>query len=384
MFAGMAGMMPSLTFLIAGAGALYATARIDMAARTFIIPVSLVLAVVAGCAPSRAGRDAASAEAAGPSHDGPLLPAVADIDSTPSPDDMFSVHPKIGRRNDSLDRRRMDAADRVLERVKPRLRSASPEQLIAGLRSGEPSNQVEYFVWRDGNKLIEGELLRRGRSAKDALERHAKDPREVWTGAGGPWETVGTVCTRLLAAFGSRVGGLPVAGLRRMNEATFWKIIEAAARDADGECDVLVEHVRSALRTLTPNEIREFDAILDQKLASSYTWPLWGAGYLINGGCSDDGFEYFRCWLISRGRRVFDAAVAQPDWLANVVNPENDNHECEPLLYVALETYEEVTGQQMPRGTKNLPTKPSGESWDFEDHRATRARLPKLSRLYDG
>jgi len=36
-------------------------------------------------------------------------------------------------------------------------------------------------------------------------------------------------------------------------------------------------------------------------LNKAYTWDLWGAAYLINGGCSDDGFEYFRRWLVSRG-----------------------------------------------------------------------------------
>jgi hypothetical protein len=28
----------------------------------------------------------------------------------------------------------------------------------------------------------------------------------------------------------------------------------------------------------------------------SYRNDLWAAGYLINGGCSDDGFDYFRGW----------------------------------------------------------------------------------------
>ena len=36
----------------------------------------------------------------------------------------------------------------------------------------------------------------------------------------------------------------------------------------------------------------------------SYRWDLWGAAYLANGGCSDDGFDYFRGWLIGQGRKV--------------------------------------------------------------------------------
>ncbi|MFL6076856.1 MAG: DUF4240 domain-containing protein [Mycobacteriales bacterium] len=39
-------------------------------------------------------------------------------------------------------------------------------------------------------------------------------------------------------------------------------------------------------------------------MAESYQGDLWGAAYLINGGASDDGFDYFRGWLIARTRGV--------------------------------------------------------------------------------
>ena len=53
-------------------------------------------------------------------------------------------------------------------------------------------------------------------------------------------------------------------------------------------------------------------------LAASYREDLWGAAYLINGGASDDGFEYFRGWLMTQGRAVFARAVADPDSLAEL------------------------------------------------------------------
>jgi hypothetical protein len=28
--------------------------------------------------------------------------------------------------------------------------------------------------------------------------------------------------------------------------------------------------------------------------AHAYTWDLWGAVFVLNGGDSDDGFEYFQ------------------------------------------------------------------------------------------
>ena len=40
-------------------------------------------------------------------------------------------------------------------------------------------------------------------------------------------------------------------------------------------------------------EIEAFDRLLYEKIDAAYRWSLWGAAYVINGGCSDDGFEYF-------------------------------------------------------------------------------------------
>jgi hypothetical protein len=52
-------------------------------------------------------------------------------------------------------------------------------------------------------------------------------------------------------------------------------------------------------------EIVAAQQVLWDLMAESYTNPLWAAAYVINGGCSDDGFDYFRGWLIAQGREVF-------------------------------------------------------------------------------
>lgn len=155
--------------------------------------------IAVGCGSPR-GRSEVPPDSAIPiSVTDPLLPLAADLDNAARETDVFSVHSKIGRQNDSLELRKIDAADLILEHVKKRLHVATPEELIAGFRSDRPSNGVEYYVWREGNKLIEEELVRRGTEAKAALQRHARDPRDVWTGDSGPHETVGSVCQRVLA-----------------------------------------------------------------------------------------------------------------------------------------------------------------------------------------
>jgi hypothetical protein len=168
-----------------------------------------------------------------------------------------------------------------------------------------------------------------------------------------------------------------------MDDARFWKIIGRAKAEADGDPDAAAEAVLAQLVGLPGPEIVAFDDILRGKLAAAYDWKLWGAAYLINGGCSDDGFEYFRGWLISQGRDVYEAALADPDTLADVVDPESDEHECEDILGVAMRAYREVAGKLLP-GPRFAahPSEPAGDRWDFDDAEATAERLPRLARLY--
>ena len=56
---------------------------------------------------------------------------------------------------------------------------------------------------------------------------------------------------------------------------------------------------------------------------------------MLKGGCSDDGFEYFRGWLLSRGRKVYEAAMRNPDSLVRQADDSRDNYELESMLYVA-------------------------------------------------
>jgi hypothetical protein len=167
-----------------------------------------------------------------------------------------------------------------------------------------------------------------------------------------------------------------------VDETQFWTIIEAAGGKRRADPDRQLAAARKRLAKLPPEEIRAFHRLFNQKLADAYTWDLWGAAYLINGGCSDDGFHYFRAWLISHGRGVYEAAVPNPDSLAGLTDPDRDDHEFEDLCYVALDAYKEVTGQDMPSVDFRWPAKPRGRRWDFDDDRQVARRLPKLAKVY--
>ena len=133
-----------------------------------------------------------------------------------------------------------------------------------------------------------------------------------------------------------------------MDAATFWHMIESAKSESNGDCDQQAKLLEQWLAQLPPEEIQNFDQILSQFMDQSYNDDLWVAATIINAGCTDDGFEYFRGWLIAQGEAIFYAALQDPDSLAEIVASDRDDYECEALLYVAMGAYETRTGQEMP------------------------------------
>jgi len=161
-----------------------------------------------------------------------------------------------------------------------------------------------------------------------------------------------------------------------MDEASFWSLIETTRPDDRG-CEEHASRVEEQLVDLPPAEITAFAQHLRTQLNRAYTWDLWGAAYVINGGCSDDGFEYFRGWLVLQGRQVFDRAVDDPETLADVARPDV---ECEDILYVPFSAYKTTTGQDLSRaGFPAQSREPAGKEWVEED---LPGRFPRLTAAF--
>lgn len=156
------------------------------------------------------------------------------------------------------------------------------------------------------------------------------------------------------------------------------------------------------------DDIVQFQAHLDRTCADAYTWDLWGAAMRIFGGrCSDDGFEYFRLWLVGRGRDVFERAVSEPDSLAALpeIQRLGDRHprtwdddeewpEWESLDYVASRAFPSTTGDEDDRedafheavearhGTTAFARDPAGERWDAREEAVARIKVPRLTTAF--
>ncbi|MEZ4456519.1 MAG: DUF4240 domain-containing protein [Gemmatimonadales bacterium] len=159
-----------------------------------------------------------------------------------------------------------------------------------------------------------------------------------------------------------------------MTRDQFWTVIDSARRL---DPDEPAEGLRKVLGRLKLAEIAGFQAHFDELFDAACRWDLWGAAYLMGGGCSDDGFIDFRYGLISHGRRVYEAALADPDSLAGL----DDHVEDEAYGSIAAEVHEDKGGGALPPATGAV-TEPAGEQWDFDDPDENRKRLPRLSEEY--
>jgi hypothetical protein len=165
-----------------------------------------------------------------------------------------------------------------------------------------------------------------------------------------------------------------------VDNASFWQIIDSSRKKAKDDLDDHVDILREQLQQLAPDEIVQFDRIFREYWVKAYAWNLWAAAYIIGGGCSDDGFMDFRGWLISKGKKVYEDAIADPESLVNVVMEDDDDCQYEGFQYVASQAWEEETGkgiEDFPDSGVRASAEPSGEAWP-EDDSVLQQRFPKL------
>ncbi len=189
-----------------------------------------------------------------------------------------------------------------------------------------------------------------------------------------------------------------------MDRETFWGIVETAreragagADDRGVEDDPLPGALTDLLvERLTADEILAFVDVAGDVANDAYAWPVWGAAYLVEGGCSDDGFMDFRDGLVLAGRATFERTLADPDTLADhpVVAAMADGGS----PWFGFESLDSLVGDAWSRATGEddeayyaarertssvrARSEPAGEQWDFDDDEENARRLPRLTALF--
>jgi hypothetical protein len=166
-----------------------------------------------------------------------------------------------------------------------------------------------------------------------------------------------------------------------MTKDEFWDLIARSRRGA-ADVEEHMERLGNLLSLLPPKEIVSFDRRFLECMRSAFRTDLWAAAYIINGGCSDDGFDYFLGWLVAQGRAYFEAALADPAKAGRRVEP-GEEVECEDLWYLAARAYEEVTGKDYDAVAPNVVRrlKQKGKDWDEE---TVDQLFPALARKFGG
>ena len=162
-----------------------------------------------------------------------------------------------------------------------------------------------------------------------------------------------------------------------LTEDRFWEIIENSNKG---------EELKNELSKLSEDEIFGYKYWWDYFHRKSYKQELWAVAYAVMSGCSDDGFDYFRCWLITRGKLVYMNALQDADSLCEefALIADGDYPEREEASYVPLDVleekfdidfYEYEAGGHIDYGDISLPE--IAFEWSEDDEGSIRKICPK-------
>lgn len=160
----------------------------------------------------------------------------------------------------------------------------------------------------------------------------------------------------------------------------FWKLIETANDQSQGDMARKCEVVESAICSMPPEVAIAFSKHFDEAMNRLYNWDLWGAAYVMSGGCGDDTFSDFRASLISRGKKTFGGAIAAPDSLANEAFHE-EAWFYEGFQYAVHEGVEAAISPQV-LNVLATPNEPAGSPWE-EDPEVLKERYPLLWEKFE-
>lgn len=169
-----------------------------------------------------------------------------------------------------------------------------------------------------------------------------------------------------------------------MNKEQFWEIIDNINKSfADKNRESRRRLVVEALFQLTPEEILDWNLILTEYSNAAYRNDLWAASAALGAHYTDDGFAYFRFWLISCGKEVYMNAMREPDSLAAILL-EGEKPNFERFGYVAYEAYEAKLSRIDPNCQDTIYDAFINCTLDTKTKKEIHAELPKRKDICAG
>lgn len=174
-----------------------------------------------------------------------------------------------------------------------------------------------------------------------------------------------------------------------MDENKYWKIIEGSLQRTE-TLEEQEDYLTEVLETMSPEELVAFRLRTDQLLMESYTSSLWCAAYLMKGGCGEEDYTFFRCWLISRGKKIYEVGIQHADDIAYAVQDNlNSNFDFEALQTIPATLYLKKTQQNIETAIdySQVHTRPQDYpgleiNWREQVPATMQAICPKLFQLF--
>ncbi|HRI70843.1 MAG TPA: DUF4240 domain-containing protein [Polyangium sp.] len=168
------------------------------------------------------------------------------------------------------------------------------------------------------------------------------------------------------------------------NDDRWWNLIERSrkgAKDNEAQADRLIKLLSTELSAA---EIITFDTFLQERVRDAFRSDLWAVAYIMNGGCSDDGFDYFLGWLICKGKAHYEAALANPEQAAKGVRPDDEPFENEVVYYGPSRAWAIKTGKPIDEYYKIAPAVPRTLQGELFDEDTVENAYPKLAKKFGG
>ena len=163
---------------------------------------------------------------------------------------------------------------------------------------------------------------------------------------------------------------------RKMTKTLFWELIEQSREETASDSEFL-DVLKDKLEAMSAVEIKKFQKILLEQSNELEHWDVWALAYIVRGGCGDDGFDYFKAWVISKGKEAFESVKNMQ--IEKFQNLFEEDPQFEEFMYVAQEAYANKKHEEMP--TPRVKSQPiQGKEWSEE---SIRNSYPKLCMMFE-
>lgn len=178
---------------------------------------------------------------------------------------------------------------------------------------------------------------------------------------------------------------------KMLEEDLFWQIIENSLQEA-GNLNEQRQFLALELEQLTAEDIIGFQIRLEYYLFSLHSAEIWCAACIMNDETDPVHFFYFKNWIVSQGRELFEKAMADPDRLSYYFREgfnEDDLYEFENFhsitneLFLAKSDYpitNYIEKEQLEYFSENFP-KPDFD-WDDENFTNLQIFCPRLYKIF--